>query len=76
MAARGFGTCVAGSRSGSGGAFVVVTCNAVIFWEREEEVEVEVTEAKKGIVEAKKGIVEAKKCIVGFERGQRQHRRG
>ena len=40
----------------------MVTCNAVIFWEREEEVEVEVTEAKQG--------------IVGFERGQRQHRRG
>ena len=62
MAATISGTCVADHRSGTIGAFVIVACNAVIFWEREEEFEVEVTEAKQG--------------IVGFERGQRQHRRG
>ena len=49
MAARIFGTCVSGSRSGTGGAFFVITCkgNAVIFWGRGEEVAI--TDAKNGI---------------------------
>ena len=50
MAATISGTCVADHRSGTNGAFVIVASNAVIFWEREEEFEVEVTEAKQGIV--------------------------